>query len=58
MRFDNFFGDIPTVSHSNLGLFQVIFVSECNPVNGDYMNGKQGLLKGLVPRAFLELLDD
>lgn len=37
---------------------QVIFVSECNPPNSDYMYGKQGLLKGLVPRAFLEMLDD
>lgn len=37
--------------------FQVIFVTECNPPNADYMFGKQGLLKGLVPRAFLELLD-
>ncbi|XP_069964010.1 endophilin-B1 isoform X3 [Bactrocera oleae] len=36
----------------------VIFVSECSPVNPDYMYGKQGLLKGLVPRAFLEMLDD
>lgn len=37
---------------------QVIFVSECSPPNPDYMYGKQGLLKGLVPRAFLEMLDD
>lgn len=29
---------------------------ECNPVSGDYMYGKQGLVNGLVPRAFLELL--
>ncbi|XP_011206570.1 endophilin-B1 isoform X6 [Bactrocera dorsalis] len=36
----------------------VIFVTECSPVNPDYMYGKQGLLKGLVPRAFLEMLDD
>uniref|UniRef100_A0A182YE51 Uncharacterized protein n=1 Tax=Anopheles stephensi TaxID=30069 RepID=A0A182YE51_ANOST len=36
----------------------VIFVCECNPPNSDYMNGKQGLLKGLVPKAFLEMLDD
>lgn len=37
--------------------FQVIFVGECTPINGDYMHGKQGLLKGLVPKAFLEILD-
>jgi endophilin-B1 len=37
---------------------QVIFVAECNPYNPDYMHGKQGLLKGLVPRAFLEILED
>ncbi|XP_053961870.1 endophilin-B1 isoform X4 [Anastrepha ludens] len=36
----------------------VIFVTECSPVNPDYMYGKQGLLKGLVPRAFLEMLED
>ena len=33
-------------------------VTECSPLNGDYMYGKQGLLKGLVPRAFLDILDD
>ncbi|KAM7345970.1 SH3 domain containing GRB2 like, endophilin-B isoform 2-T2 [Cochliomyia hominivorax] len=37
---------------------EVILVAECKPVNTDYMYGKQGLLKGLVPRAFLEMLDD
>ncbi|XP_065090758.1 endophilin-B1 isoform X2 [Ochlerotatus camptorhynchus] len=42
----------------NLTANEVIFVCECNPTNSDYMNGKQGLLKGLVPKAFLELLDD
>ncbi|XP_055678482.1 endophilin-B1 isoform X2 [Lutzomyia longipalpis] len=42
----------------NLTANEVIFVSECNPPNPDYMYGKQGLLKGLVPRAFLEMLDD
>lgn len=42
----------------NLTSNEVIFVCECNPPNSDYMNGKQGLLKGLVPKAFLELLDD
>lgn len=42
----------------NLTSNEVIFVCECNPPNCDYMNGKQGLLKGLVPKAFLELLDD
>lgn len=42
----------------NLTANEVIFVCECNPPNSDYMNGKQGLLKGLVPKAFLELLDD
>ncbi|XP_036230663.1 endophilin-B1 isoform X1 [Bactrocera oleae] len=42
----------------NLNANEVIFVSECSPVNPDYMYGKQGLLKGLVPRAFLEMLDD
>ncbi|XP_032596967.1 endophilin-B1 isoform X6 [Drosophila grimshawi] len=36
----------------------VIFVTECSPVNEDYMYGKQGLMKGLVPRAFVEMLDD
>ncbi|KQS62159.1 endophilin-B1 isoform X4 [Drosophila erecta] len=36
----------------------VIFVTECSPVNEDYMYGKQGLLKGLVPRAFVEMLDE
>lgn len=39
-------------------LFQVIFVTECSPPNSDYFQGKQGLLKGLVPRAFLEMLED
>lgn len=38
--------------------FQIIFVTECNPVNSDYMYGKQGLVNGLVPRAFLELLTE
>lgn len=33
-------------------------MAECSPINTDYMYGKQGLLKGLVPRAFLEMLDD
>lgn len=42
----------------NLTSNEVIFVCECNPPNSDYMNGKQGLLRGLVPKAFLELLDD
>ncbi|XP_049291692.1 endophilin-B1 isoform X1 [Anopheles funestus] len=42
----------------NLTSNEVIFVCECNPSNSDYMNGKQGLLKGLVPKAFLEMLDD
>ncbi|KAI8128385.1 Endophilin-B1 [Lucilia cuprina] len=37
---------------------EVILVAECQPINTDYMYGKQGLLKGLVPRAFLEMLDD
>ncbi|XP_017045337.1 endophilin-B1 isoform X7 [Drosophila ficusphila] len=36
----------------------VIFVVECSPVNEDYMYGKQGLMKGLVPRAFVEMLDE
>nr|XP_017019077.1 endophilin-B1 isoform X4 [Drosophila kikkawai] len=36
----------------------VIFVAECSPVNEDYMYGKQGLMKGLVPRAFVEMLDE
>ncbi|XP_017837557.1 endophilin-B1 isoform X6 [Drosophila busckii] len=36
----------------------VIFVAECSPINEDYMYGKQGLMKGLVPRAFVEMLDD
>ncbi|XP_058460668.1 endophilin-B1 isoform X1 [Malaya genurostris] len=42
----------------NLTSNEVIFVCECNPPNSDYMNGKQGLLKGLVPKAFLEILDE
>ncbi|XP_039953745.1 endophilin-B1 isoform X1 [Bactrocera neohumeralis] len=42
----------------NLNANEVIFVTECSPVNPDYMYGKQGLLKGLVPRAFLEMLDN
>ncbi|XP_053961868.1 endophilin-B1 isoform X2 [Anastrepha ludens] len=42
----------------NLNANEVIFVTECSPVNPDYMYGKQGLLKGLVPRAFLEMLED
>lgn len=37
---------------------QVIFVAECTPSNSDYMHGKQGLSKGLVPRAFLEIMDE
>ncbi|XP_041447725.1 endophilin-B1 isoform X3 [Drosophila obscura] len=36
----------------------VIFVTECSPVNEDYMYAKQGLMKGLVPRAFVEMLDE
>lgn len=36
---------------------QIIFVMECNPPNNDYMFGKQGLTSGLVPRAFLEILE-
>ncbi|KMY95065.1 endophilin-B1 isoform X1 [Drosophila simulans] len=42
----------------NLSANEVIFVTECSPVNEDYMYGKQGLLKGLVPRAFVEMLDE
>jgi endophilin-B len=42
----------------NLVANEVIFVAECVPPNSDYMHGKQGLLKGLVPKAFLEILDD
>lgn len=41
-----------------LTYLQVIFVAECSPPNTDYMQGKQGLLKGRVPRAFLEMLED
>ncbi|XP_013099985.1 endophilin-B1 isoform X1 [Stomoxys calcitrans] len=37
---------------------EVILVCECSPINMDYMYGKQGLLKGLVPRAFVEMLDE
>uniref|UniRef100_U5EY51 Putative sh3 domain protein sh3glb n=1 Tax=Corethrella appendiculata TaxID=1370023 RepID=U5EY51_9DIPT len=37
---------------------EVIFVTECVPPHADYMHGKQGLLRGLVPKAFLEILDD
>ncbi|KAL7738362.1 hypothetical protein ACLKA6_006682 [Drosophila palustris] len=42
----------------NLNANEVIFVAECSPVNEDYMYGKQGLMKGLVPRAFVEMLDE
>ncbi|XP_033152842.1 endophilin-B1 isoform X1 [Drosophila mauritiana] len=42
----------------NLSANEVIFVTECSPINEDYMYGKQGLLKGLVPRAFVEMLDE
>ncbi|XP_015052786.2 endophilin-B1 isoform X2 [Drosophila yakuba] len=42
----------------NLSANEVIFVTECSPVNEDYMYGKQGLMKGLVPRAFVEMLDE
>ncbi|ALC41636.1 endoB [Drosophila busckii] len=42
----------------NLSANEVIFVAECSPINEDYMYGKQGLMKGLVPRAFVEMLDD
>lgn len=45
-------------SELNLTSNEVIFVWECNPPNSDYMHGKQGLIKGLVPRAFLELLQE
>lgn len=46
--------------HTELSLKanEVIFVTECSPQHSDYMYGKQGLMKGLVPRAFLEMLDD
>ncbi|XP_055917349.1 endophilin-B1 isoform X2 [Eupeodes corollae] len=46
--------------HTELSLTanEVIFVTECSPQHSDYMYGKQGLMKGLVPRAFLEMLDD
>ncbi|KAJ6646812.1 Endophilin-B1 [Pseudolycoriella hygida] len=49
--------DAADATELNLTGNEVIFVTECNPPNADYMFGKQGLLKGLVPRAFLELLD-
>ncbi|SPP72762.1 endophilin-B1 isoform X1 [Drosophila guanche] len=42
----------------NLNANEVIFVTECSPVNEDYMYAKQGLMKGLVPRAFVEMLDE
>ncbi|XP_070503007.1 endophilin-B1 isoform X2 [Chironomus tepperi] len=45
-------------SELNLVANEVIFVAECTPPHSDYMHGKQGLLKGLVPKAFLEILDD
>lgn len=45
-------------AYLNVSFSQVIFVAECKPSNADYMHGKQGLLKGLVPKAFLEILDD
>uniref|UniRef100_A0A0K8TLL1 Putative sh3 domain protein sh3glb n=1 Tax=Tabanus bromius TaxID=304241 RepID=A0A0K8TLL1_TABBR len=46
--------------HTELSLTanEIILVIECSPPNADYMYGKQGLLKGLVPRAFLEILYD
>ncbi|XP_075167682.1 SH3 domain containing GRB2 like, endophilin-B isoform X1 [Haematobia irritans] len=52
--------DYDAKDHTELTLTsnEVILVCECNPVNTDYMYGKQGLLKGLVPRAFIEMLDD
>lgn len=49
--------DAADATELNLTGNEVIFVTECNPPNADYMFGKQGLMKGLVPRAFLELLD-
>jgi len=49
--------DANNSSELNLVANEVIFVAECSPSNGDYMHGKQGLLKGLVPKAFLEILD-
>ncbi|XP_037916260.1 endophilin-B1 isoform X2 [Hermetia illucens] len=42
----------------NLTANEIILVAECSPPHSDYMYGKQGLLKGLVPRAFLEIIDD
>ncbi|XP_064539495.1 endophilin-B1-like [Drosophila montana] len=42
----------------NLSANEVIYVAECSPVNEDYMYGKQGLMRGLVPRAFVEMLDE
>ncbi|XP_020800223.1 endophilin-B1 isoform X3 [Drosophila serrata] len=50
---DNFHIEFDTSAVST-----VIFVAECSPVNEDYMYGKQGLMKGLVPRAFVEMLDE
>ncbi|XP_037033802.1 endophilin-B1 isoform X2 [Bradysia coprophila] len=50
--------DAADATELNLTANEVIFVTECNPPNGDYMFGKQGLTKGLVPRAFLEVIDD
>ncbi|XP_055308575.1 endophilin-B1-like [Sitodiplosis mosellana] len=42
----------------NLSANEIIFVTELNPLNSDYMYGKQGLMNGLVPKAFLELLEE
>ncbi|XP_033253851.1 endophilin-B1-like isoform X1 [Drosophila miranda] len=42
----------------NINANDVIFVTECSPVNEDYMYAKQGLMKGLVPRSFVEMLDE
>ncbi|XP_013099987.1 endophilin-B1 isoform X3 [Stomoxys calcitrans] len=46
------------LEYDTTAITSVILVCECSPINMDYMYGKQGLLKGLVPRAFVEMLDE
>ncbi|XP_037715500.1 endophilin-B1 isoform X5 [Drosophila subpulchrella] len=53
----NLLGDFH-IEFDTTAVSTVIFVTECSPVNEDYMYGKQGLMKGLVPRAFVEMLDE
>lgn len=56
MCYNNALHDVISIFFLHL-FVQIIFVTECNPPNSDYMFGKQGLTSGLVPRAFLEILE-